>query len=328
MTTPISTEAIIRDLRLKRRFLQTLVASFGAGALVAVVVLLIGEFDETTARVLITLGGLALHSGVAMGLAAAIERRFVPTLSQIGLVLFAANFAVFVTGVWWPGGLDMPALRATLTTLALLGAAVIVTPGADLLERNQWRPVALPGVVLVALALVMTLVCIWGPETDNAAFPKATAIVAIVAFSVAQACLLLRVPGAATLTAVLGGTIAAIAVVAGMATFAIITEIENDLYYRVFGAAGVLDACGALVLLILAKLRQVGRVAGLESATPQVEITCPRCTTRQNVAAGASKCATCGLKFRIEIQEPCCEKCGYLLWQLPDRRCPECGTAF
>jgi hypothetical protein len=46
------------------------------------------------------------------------------------------------------------------------------------------------------------------------------------------------------------------------------------------------------------------------------------------VDAGASQCTACGLKLRIEIEEPRCAKCDYLLWQLPQRRCPECGTAF
>jgi DNA-directed RNA polymerase subunit RPC12/RpoP len=46
------------------------------------------------------------------------------------------------------------------------------------------------------------------------------------------------------------------------------------------------------------------------------------------VCVGDSKCGNCGLKFRIEIEEPRCARCGYLLWQLTERRCPECGQTF
>ncbi|HRT41019.1 MAG TPA: hypothetical protein P5223_03055, partial [Phycisphaerae bacterium] len=56
-------------LRLKRVFLRTLVISLTVCALVAVGALLLGTFNETTAKVLTTLGALAVHSGAAMSCA-------------------------------------------------------------------------------------------------------------------------------------------------------------------------------------------------------------------------------------------------------------------
>ena len=115
---------------------------------------------------------------------------------------------------------------------------------------------------------------------------------------------------------------------AAMASASIAWEIDEEFWYRWLGAVGVLDACSSFALLIMAKLRQVGKVENLQSAAARVELRCPRCTALQTVDAGVAKCSACGLKFRIEIEEPRCAKCDYLLWQLPERRCPECGTEF
>ena len=157
---------------------------------------------------------------------------------------------------------------------------------------------------------------------------KATAVVCFVAFSSAHTCLLVRVPGAGKIGWLLNAVIACVWAVATTVSVMVIWEIEDEFWFRVLGALGVLDASGSLALLIVVKLRQVGGIQKLQSAAARVELRCPRCATMQTVDAGASKCGACGLKFRIEIEEPRCATCDYLLWQLPERRCPECGTPF
>lgn len=315
-------------LRLKRRFLRTLVVSLTTCAVVAVVALLLGQFNRTTARILLTLGALALHSGIAMACAASLERRLWPRLSQFGLLLFGLNFAVLTTCVWWPGGPDTPALKALVTTAGLLGYYVLAIPCADLWERWQWGGLPLAGLGACAVGLVMQLVCVWAEPVDAITFGKATAIVAIVAFSLAHTCLLLRIPGGARLVWLLRATLAALWGVAVLASLMIALELDDELAFRLLGALGVTDACGSLALLIIAKLKQVSDVARLETAAPQVELRCPRCTASLVLDVGGSQCSACGLKIRIDVEEPRCAKCGYLLWQLPQRRCPECGTAF
>ncbi len=315
-------------IRLKRWFLRTLVISLTAGALVAVVALLLAQFNETTARILLTLAALALHSGIAMACAAALERRDWPALSAFGLFAFGVNFFVLIACIWWPGGLDTPAVHALATTGSLMGYYVLAIPGAALYERGQRKTIAATGLVVCAVGFLMLLVCIWAEPTGDLTFPKATGVVAVVAFSLAHSCLLLRVPGGRTLTWLLRATLACVWAVAAMSSLAIVLEPEDDVFYRMFGALGVMDASGSLALLILAKLRQVGKVAQLASTPAQIEVRCPRCSTPQTLAAGKSKCTACGLKFNIEIEEPRCPQCDYLLWQLPERRCPECGTAF
>jgi hypothetical protein len=315
-------------MRLKRVFLWTMVGSLAVGATIAVTVLLVGTFNETTNRILGTLGALAFHCAVAMVCADSLERRRWPALSVAGLVLFGINFVALVTCIWWPGLSDDTIGRAVLNTPALLGSYVLAIPCAALRERRRRVPLALGGLLACTVGLLMVLVCIWAEPTGNVWFPKATAIAAIIAFSFAQTCLLLRVPAGPSLRWLLRGSIACVWAVAAMASIMIARELGGDFEFRVLGALGVLDACGSLGLVILSKLRQVQKAEQLVSAAAAVELRCPRCMTPQTVQAGTSHCAACGLKFRIEIEEPRCAKCDYLLWQLPERRCPECGTPF
>jgi hypothetical protein len=247
---------------------------------------------------------------------------------MVGLVAGGVAFAVLITCVWVPGWFDMPTVRAVLTSAALLASYVLAIPSADLLDRRVRRLLTAIGLLACAVAFLMVLVCIWAESTESVVFAKATAIVAVVAFSFAHTALLVRIPGAGTIGWLLYGTMVFVWTVAAMVAATIAWELQDDFWFRALAAAGVLDATGSLALLIVAKLRQVGKVERLQTAPPRVELRCPRCTTLQTVEAGASRCAACGLKFNIEIDEPRCAKCDYLLWQLPDRRCPECGTPF
>ena len=315
-------------LRLKQWFLRILIISLTSCALVAVVVLLVGTFNKTTWRILQTLCALAVHSGIAMSCAAALERHLRPKLSLFGLFAFGVNFCVLIVCIWWPGRSDDPLERAFLTTGVLLGYYIIAIPSADLHERRHWPPLPLVGLVACGVGLLMVLVCIWAEPTENLTFLKATGVVAVIAFSLAHTCLLVRVPGGPALTWLFRATLVCVWAVAAMWSAAIVLEPTDEFFFRVFGALGVMDASGSLSLLIMAKLRQIGKVGKLETVAARIEIHCPRCTLSQVLDAGKSKCTACGLKFTIEIEEPRCVKCDYLLWQLPERRCPECGTAF
>jgi len=315
-------------LRLKRLFLWGMVSSLSTCAAIAVIVLLVGEFNDTTARILGTLGALAFHSGVAMACAASLERRRWPALSLVGLVTFGANCAVLLTFIWWPQLTDWGVGRALLTTAALTGYYIVAIPGAALREHGRFVRLAVTGLAACVVGFLMLLACIWAESSDNEAFAKATAIVAISAFSLAQTCLLVRVPVGLSLDWLRRGMIACVWAVAAVGSAIIVWEPREEFPFRFLGALGVMDASGSLALVILAKLRQVQGIEKLESTAARLEIRCPRCTTPQTVGAGASQCTACGLKFGIEIQEPRCVKCDYLLWQLPERRCPECGTPF
>ncbi len=328
MAGAIPLAATSQRLRLKRWFLLTLVISLSVCAFVAVLVLLLGEFNDTTVRILLTVMALALHSGVALACAAFLEARLWPQYSGFGLVLFAANFALLVTCIWWPGGLDTPAARAIATTGVLLGYYIIGIPAADLRERQQWPASGRVGLYAVGIAAGLLLACVWGDAGFDLKFAKITGIAAVIAGTLAHTCLLLRIPGGLTLAWVFRLALASAWAVAAFAVVAIIWEPRAEAFYRVFGACGVIDACATLALLILAKIRQVARTQELVTAPPRLELRCPRCRAEQQLEAGNTACTSCGLKIRIRIEEPRCAKCDYRLWNLPERRCPECGTEF
>jgi hypothetical protein len=320
-------DSLSRRLRLKRLFLIALVASLATCTAVAVGVLLFGQFGRITLRILGTLGAVAFHSAVAMICAHTLERRRWPALSVAGLILFGLNFAVLVTCIW-AARHDDPIARAIVTTVVLLGFYVLAIPCASLRERRRWVPAAWAGLVACAGAFLLTLVCIWWDDGPDDVYVKAAVIAAIVAFSFAHTCLLGRIPGGLGLDWLLRAALYCLWTVAALASMMIAFEIKEEGAIRILGALGVLDASSSLALVIMTTLRRMRKIEKLETTEGRIEIRCPRCTTRQVVDAGASKCTACGLKFRIEIEEPRCAKCDYLLWNLPERRCPECGTPF
>ncbi len=328
VNTTVPDNDLSQWLLLKRWFLRTMVVSLVICALIAVVLLLVGTFNQTTARILGTLAALAVHCGVAMACAESIERQRWGRLSQIALIIFAGNFALLIAAIWWPSGWDDGVPRTILSTLVLMGYYVVAVPCADLFERRVLRPLAGAGLAAVIIGCVMLLTCIWASETDSELFVRLTAVAAIAAGSFAHTCLLVRVPAARTMGQILAATLGCVWSVALLGSFMILAKVEHEWAWRMLGALAVLDATGTLSLLILARLRKVDDVERLETTPARLELRCPRCTRSQTVAAGASHCTACGLKFRIEIDEPRCAKCDYLLWNLPERRCPECGTPF
>lgn len=261
-----------RRLQLTRWFLRAVVAALVAGAAVAIIALLTNSFNETTARILISLGGLAIHCGAAMSAAAALERGLWPHLNRVGLLAFAVTFGVLMVGVWHPDGLDLPALRGMATALATLAAYVVAIPGANLLERGRHRPTTVAAVLSTVAAYGLLLVAIWGEQGENRPLFKAIFATMIVAGSLAQVCMLLHVPGSTKLVTLLTVTLLAIAGVAGMGIYAIYTELDNELYYRILGAVGVVDGCGTLSLAIVAWLKRIG-----PAHHHGIELRCPHC---------------------------------------------------
>ncbi|UCD29928.1 MAG: hypothetical protein JSV03_05485 [Planctomycetota bacterium] len=324
-----STEMLAARLRLKRSFLLSLVVSLTLCAVIAIGALLLNQLNKTTWQILGTLASLGFHSGIAMACAAALERRRRPTFSVTALILFTVNFAVMMVCIWWPGLDDEDVGRSILTTLALVAYCILAIPCANLAQARRWQPLPYLGIVFCSLALLMVLACIWKDDLVDESFAKSTAVCAVIAFSFAHNCFLGRVPVMPALGWLFKLAIASLWMMAAVITYMIVgEEYDEDLLVRIAGAVGVLDSVATIALVIMTKVKQVEKIQGLESSAAQIKLFCPRCTIQQVVVAGASKCSGCGLKFRIEIEEPRCTKCGYLLWQLPERRCPECGTTF
>lgn len=54
--------------------------------------------------------------------------------------------------------------------------------------------------------------------------------------------------------------------------------------------------------------------------------TCPECS--QSIEGQFTECWSCTVDDPRDDLESRCLECGYLLRELPERRCPECGTKF
>ncbi|MBK9118252.1 MAG: hypothetical protein IPM18_01430 [Phycisphaerales bacterium] len=315
-------------VRLKRFFLKGLVWSLASCALLAVFLLLLGEFNDFTGRVLGTLLALAVHSGLALACAAGLERNLWPALNRLALGLFAAAFALYIGCLWWPYASWERSFQAAGTTLLLVAAYIVAIPGATLVDQGRDRQLGVAALVAAGLAAALSITCIWGEDVDAIWFAKLTAIVCLTAFTLAETCLLVRVPHGG-LTGVLRiATGAAAWLLLGFIALMIVTETVEELPFRIAGSLGVINATGAIALLILLRLRRVERGDQLATVPAELDLICPRCTAPQHVSTGDSRCSACGLGFRIEVEEPRCRKCDYLLWKLPERRCPECGTEF
>tara|TARA_R110002073_G_scaffold336572_1_gene535745 strand:- start:44236 stop:45126 length:891 start_codon:yes stop_codon:yes gene_type:complete len=86
--------------------------------------------------------------------------------------------------------------------------------------------------------------------------------------------------------------------------------------------AGSTIATGAIA--IFAPKPGEGEQSSFDTSIP-ITLTCPRCTESiQAKSNKESRCQSCKLKVRVQINEPRCA-CGYLLYQLNADTCPECG---
>ena len=79
-------------------------------------------------------------------------------------------------------------------------------------------------------------------------------------------------------------------------------------------------------MLVLARLNRRVDFEPLADMPMAVTVICPRCGRRTKVPLGAGGCGACGLRIEINIEEPRCPQCGYLVYKLASDVCPECGT--
>ena len=94
----------------------------------------------------------------------------------------------------------------------------------------------------------------------------------------------------------------------------------------IIGVLGLWSVVGTVVVPITAVSQADRTTPPAESVDRRlsVHLDCPRCGLRQRVAGGPSRCRGCRAGLLLEVEEPRCV-CGYLLYRLEGRSCPECG---
>lgn len=233
---------------------------------------------------------------------------------------------------------------ALLATMFAVGLFTLTALGSlTVRERGVWVPVMGFTVALSAVGLAYFLVLIWGALLGGRGSLVARLmplhgsvawLIGIWATALTHLGLLSlpRLKGwprlvratARWLVLALAGWICVVVVAGSMSS----TYLDAAAWWQVLGVLIIMSVLGSLAVPILVRLRGVEQELGAESTEMALTLRCPRCLTEQTVQTGASRCVACRLKFHIQIEEPRCPSCGYLLHQLTEPRCPECGRAL
>ena len=211
-------------------------------------------------------------------------------------------------------------LTISLFSLTCLGASI---PR----HRNAWRLCQIGTFIASGLGLALSLCVIWQvteyPTTKVLAQAWGVCLVWSIALPVMSLLAMTRFSNKLRWARLV--TLTLIALLAAQASLAICIDLYSDIGSRLMIATAILTSLGIISLPILHKLYGNKNPTDGVSTKLEMEIICPRCAAHQTIAAGDSSCGNCRLKFRLEIEEPRCAGCGYLLYQLTSPRCPECG---
>jgi len=95
---------------------------------------------------------------------------------------------------------------------------------------------------------------------------------------------------------------------------------------RICIALGICSVSASVAVVVLSRFGLRGEPVAATLEFNQITIVCPHCKRKQTVGVGQAACGECGLRFTIEVHEPRCPNCSYLLLMIRSDRCPECGT--
>lgn len=211
-------------------------------------------------------------------------------------------------------------LGIMLFSLTSLGASIV-------LERRTWAPAMWAAVAISLTGLVTLIVYIWSYRYH----PSLTTFIGVVttwAISLPAAGLLRMTRFEGILVAYRNGVTLLALVSAACISIAIVAEPRDEFAGRLLGVLLITTFLGAISIPILFRIYGVETRRPVETSPLEIQLTCPRCLLAQTAPSGPSRCARCKLKFTLEIEEPRCPECNYLLYRLTTPRCPECGHAL
>jgi len=249
----------------------------------------------------------------------------------------------FLADTWMYGGFFSGFIfgAGTVTlgvSLRWYGLTLLITGSAAALglvpSRSSWTRWPLIAVLLAIVAggVSATIISrdiqllVKGPfSSDIVALSKTATTCVLAAFAIGGANLLLlpKLDARGRLAQLAG-----VGFVALSASLAIVWMwTEDDQWGAAFGASCIALVCGVVGVAIIARFTRQPVLVSDKAILSKLELVCPRCQSRGMVPLGASSCASCGLRFRIDVEEPRCAGCGYLLVGARSDRCPECGLA-
>ncbi|WP_243059563.1 CopG family transcriptional regulator [Nocardioides sp. SR21] len=139
-----------------------------------------------------------------------------------------------------------------LLTTVIVGFESVAALCYLALAGHRLALVGVAGGVVSLVATALALWLTWIEGYGDAQVWQAFGVAVTIAASLAQVSLLLALVGRRTSPVLLGGTLLAVTVVAGMVVLPIVTEdVFSSGYWRVFGVVAILDVLGTVVLMAL-----------------------------------------------------------------------------
>lgn len=214
------------------------------------------------------------------------------------------------------------ALFIGLYSLAALGGSIPY-------DRGHWRGVSGGGIVLAIIGCALTLPMLWLPKLeDSDAYVRFVGVLATATGVCVHTSLISMVRISGNLRWLRSATLVSSVCLALVIGAIIVFDLGPNPWGSVLGFFILLAACGSVMVPIVRVLNKVQTDERVQTLELELTMICPRCHLQQVVNSGRSTCPRCKLRFKIEIEEPRCDKCGYLLYQLTENRCPECGESF
>jgi hypothetical protein len=148
--------------------------------------------------------------------------------------------------------------KILLTTVAVGASSLLGLCCATVYPNIRLKLLGTTGVILSAIALVYTLVLIWG-KFDNRLMGQLYLSLILWTATIAHICLLLLITCANSLVKkVLTTTIVCILIVSTMLSVLIWADkLTNEFFFRLLGVFAILDALGTIVTPILNKAQRI-----------------------------------------------------------------------
>jgi hypothetical protein len=152
-----------------RWFLYLLIASIAAGALLAIGIVLFGEWGWLEVRVLLTAGILAAGSVLGMACAAATGRVAVPALPAIGIGIVLLAGVLLLGGIWAePTVFEYWKYTASVSILAVGSGHASLLSLARLPGSRRWVQVAAYAAIFAVAGTLIFI--IFGEISDEGVF--------------------------------------------------------------------------------------------------------------------------------------------------------------
>lgn len=228
-------------------------------------------------------------------------------ISVIGALVLSALFGI---GAFLFGNFGETSMRILATTLSVSFYSLMALACAAALEKRRAKVTALPGLAVCGIGFVCLLLVIWVDLFGVEEFAKASAILALFAFSFAQTCILSFVRLKRQWVWVSWTAHVAIFWLAALLSTMIVLELNDAWFFRIAGVLGILDGCASLSIPLIYKLgggiAPDKRGGGIASDAPRrlgshIELTCPACGLQGNYPIGSIQCPQCALKIRVEV---------------------------